>query len=50
MIENRKWFKGSKDRGLITFKFICINTNNEEFSKKNNSIKLITDHKDLKAS
>jgi len=50
MIENRKWFKGSKDRGLITFKFICINTHNEEFLKKNNSIKLITDHKDLKAS
>ena len=50
MIENRKWFKGSKDRGLLTFKFICINTHNEEFSKKNNSIKLITDQKDLKAS
>ena len=50
MIENRKWFKGSKDRGLISFKFICINNHNEEFLKKNNSIKLITDHKDLKAS
>ena len=30
MIENRKWFKGSRDRGLITFKFIYISTHNEE--------------------
>ena len=50
MIENRKWFKGSRDRGLITFKFIYINTHNEEFLKKNKSIKLIKDHEDLKAS
>ena len=49
MIDNRKWFKGSRNRGLITFKFIFINTRNEEFLKKN-SIKLITDHGDLKAS
>ena len=49
MIENRKWFKGSRDRGLITFKFIYINTHNEE-SLKNSSIKLLTDHEDLKAS
>ena len=50
MIENRKWFKGSRDRGLITFKFIYINTHNEIFLKKYNSIKLLTDHEDLKAS
>ena len=50
MIENRKWFKGSRDRGLITFKFININTNNEENLKRNNLIKLITDNEDLKAS
>ena len=50
MIENRKWFKGSKNRGLITFKFIYINSHNDKFLKRNNSIKLITDHKDLKAS
>ena len=49
MIDNRKWFKGSRDRGLIPFKFIFINTHNAEFLKKN-SIKLITDHEDLKAS
>ena len=50
MIENRKWFKGSRDRGLITFKFIYINTDNEENLKINNLIKLITDKEDLKAS
>ena len=50
MIENRKWFKGSRDRGLITFKFININTHNEENFKRNNLIKLITDNDDLKAS
>ncbi len=50
MIENRKWFKGSRDRGLITFKFIYISTNNEENLKRNNLIKLITDNEDLKAS
>ena len=49
MIDHRKWFKGSRDRGLITFKFININTHNEEFLK-NNSINLIKDHEDLKAS
>ena len=48
MIENRKWFKGSRDRGLITFKFIYINTHNEENLKKNNLINLITDIEDLK--
>ena len=30
MLEKRKWFKGSRDRGLITFKFIYINTHDEE--------------------
>ena len=50
MIENRKWFKGSRDRGLITFKFININTHNGENLKRNNLIKLITDNDDLKAS
>ena len=50
MIENRKWFKGSRDRGLITFNFICINNHNEEFLKKINSIKLKSDHEDFKAS
>ena len=50
MIENRKWFKGSRDRGLITFKLIYINTHNKENLKRNNLIKLITDNKDLKAS
>ena len=50
MIENRKWFKGSRDRRLITFKFININTHNEENLKRNNLIKLITDNEDLKAS
>ena len=50
MIENRKWFNGSRDRGLITFKFIYINTHNEENLKKNNLINLITDNEDLKAS
>ena len=50
MIENRKWFKGSRDRVLITFKFININTHNEENFKRNNLIKLITDYDDLKAS
>ena len=49
MIENRKWFKGSRDRGLITFKLIYINTHNEKNLKKNNLIKLITDNEDLKA-
>ena len=38
MIDNRKWFKGSRDRGLITFKFIFINTHNEEFLKKFNKV------------
>ena len=50
MIENRKWFKGSRDRGLITFKCIYISTYNEENLKRNNLIKLITDNDDLKAS
>ena len=50
MIENRKWFKGSRDRGLITFKLIYISTHNEENLKRNNLIKLITDNDDLKAS
>tara|TARA_B100000579_G_scaffold435233_1_gene457987 strand:+ start:788 stop:940 length:153 start_codon:yes stop_codon:yes gene_type:complete len=50
MIDHRKWFKGSRDRGLITFKFIYINTHNEENLKRNNLIKLITDNDDLKAS
>ena len=50
MIENRKWFKGSRDRGLITLKFIYIRTHNEENLKRNNLIKLITDNDDLKAS
>ena len=50
MIDDRKWFKGSRDRGLITFKFININTHNEENLKRNNLIKLITDNDDLKAS
>ena len=50
MIENRKWFKGSRDRGLIPFKFIYISTYNEENLKRNNLIKLITDNEDLKAS
>ena len=50
MIENRKWYKGSRYRGFITFKFIYINTYNEEFLKKNNSINFIKDHEDLKAS
>ena len=49
MIENRKWFKGSRDRGLISFKFIYINIHNEENLKKNNLINLITDNEDLKA-
>ena len=34
MIGNRTWFKGSRDRGLNTFKFIYINTENEENLKK----------------
>ena len=50
MIENRKWFKVSSDRGLTTFNFIYINTHNEENLKRNNLIKLITDNEDLKAS
>ena len=50
MIENRKWFNGSRDRGLITFKFIYNSTHNEENLKRNNLIKLITDNDDLKAS
>jgi len=50
MIENRKWFKGSRDRGLITFSFINIDTHNKEYLKRNNLIKLITDNDDLKAS
>ena len=50
MIERRKWFKGSRDRGLIALRLICINTYNEEFLKKNNSLKLKTAHEDLKAS
>ena len=49
MIDHRKWFKGSRDRGLITFKFIYINTHNEENLKKNNLINLIIDIEDLKA-
>ena len=50
MIENRKWFKGSRDRGLITFKFININTHNEENLKRNNLIKLIRYKENLMAS
>jgi len=50
MINNRKWFKGSRDRGLITFKLIYINTHNEENLKNNILIKLITDNEDLKVS
>ncbi len=50
MIGNRKWFKGCRDRGLITFKFININTHNEENLKRNNLIKLIKDDYYLKAS
>ena len=50
MIENRKWFKGSRDRGFITFKIIYISTHNEENLNRNNLIKLITDNDDLKAS
>ena len=50
MIENGKWFKGCRDRGLITFKFIYISTHNEENLKRNNLIKLITDKENLMAS
>ena len=50
MIENKEWFKGSRNRGLITFKFIYINTQNEENLNKNYLIKLITDSEDLKVS
>ena len=50
MIENRKWFKGSRDRGLITLKFIYINTHNEENLRRNNLITSKIDNEDLKAS
>ncbi len=49
MIENRKWFKGSRDRRLITFKFISINTHTDENLKRNNLIKLITGNDDFQS-
>ena len=50
MIENRKWFKGSRDRVINTIHIRYINSDNEENLQINNLIKLITDKEDLKAS
>ena len=50
MIENKKWFKGSRDRGINTFKFININTHNEKNLKENKLVNLIKHNEDLIAS
>ena len=50
MIENRKWFKGSRDRRLYDFKVIYKNTDNEENLNKNNLIKLLRNNEEVIAS
>ena len=50
MIENRKWFKGSRDRRLYAFKVIHKNTDSEENLKKNNLNKLLRNHEEIIAS
>tara|TARA_Y100001933_G_scaffold77420_1_gene78639 strand:- start:166 stop:318 length:153 start_codon:yes stop_codon:yes gene_type:complete len=50
MIENKKWFKGCRDRVINTIHTRYINSDNEENLKINNLIKFTTDKEDLKAS
>ena len=50
MIENRKWFKGSRDRVLSTIQVRYINSHNEENLKKIKLIKLIRIEENLIAS
>ena len=50
MIENRKWFKGSKDRGLNAIKVRHINSDNEENLEKYNLVTLIRNEENLIAS
>ena len=50
MIENRKWFKGCRDRGLNTINFRHGNYVNEEKSKKYSLIKLRRNEENLIAS
>ena len=50
MIEKRKWFKVSRDRGLNTFKISHINFDDEENFKEINLITFIRNEEDLIAS
>ena len=50
MIENKKWFKGCRDRLLNDLTIRHINSDKEENLKKFNLIKLIRNEEDLIAS
>ena len=50
MTENRKWFKGSRDRGLFPSKVTYINNENKEYLKINNLIRLIKNNENFMAS
>ena len=50
MIENSKWFKGSRDRGLNTINFRHKNLDNGENLKKFNLIRSIRNDENLIAS
>ena len=50
MIENRKWFKGSRDRVINTIHIRCINSDNEENLKIFNLKTLIKNEENLIAS
>ena len=50
MIENRKWFKGSRDRVINTIHVRFINSDNEENLKKFKLLKLIRNEDNLIAS
>ena len=50
MIENRKWFKGSRNRGLNNINLLTINHENKKIYKEDNCIKFKNNNEDLIAS
>jgi len=50
MIENKKWFKGSRERVINTIHVRYINSDNEENLKNFKLIKLIRNEENLIAS
>jgi len=50
MNKARKWFKGSRNRGIIELNFKYTKSENEKTSKNESFIKLINKNKDRIAS